>query len=148
MRSYFKVFVFAAVATTLGFTTASSTTDATKSKREDCNECLGQMGGGGPGHSFQWGGQGHFEGNHVVWQEGWCDTYHTACEGGGVIPDTGLVANLESAVEVNDVSAIRELLDRNPNELVYNEARSAVHLLNCREEVVAHYPVDLSVNRR
>lgn len=96
----------------------------------NCQECLGQMGGGGPGHSFQSGGEmyqtdGH--GHHLDWRAGYCDAEHTLCPG----------EDVEATVVESVEGAARFVSQR----LVFHAGRNVFQLLDCQGRgVIAQFP--------
>ena len=113
---------------------------ASLSTKDDCNVCLDGMGGGGPGHSFQSGGDGSFMGSHVNFTAGTCAGNHSSCNGDLPTDSLSLVA-MDGIVESGDVLLIAATMQQAPGKIRFNESRRALQLFGCDGIIVANIPV-------
>lgn len=116
--------------------------DSPVPRQDSCGECLDMMGGGGPGHSFQWGGQGTYMGSHVNWLAGWCAGSHGSC-----IPEepegASELNSLEPLVHAGDILVATSVVLNAQDRVLVNRSRRAIQLVDCAGQVVGHYPVGL-----
>lgn len=99
------------------------------------------MGGGGPGHSFQSGGEGSFMGPHTNWAPGTCAGAHSDCN--GTLPGDSLnLAAIDEIVHSGDVLLIAAAVEYSPAKIRFNEARKAIQLFGCDGVIVANIPLE------
>ena len=76
---------------------------------------------------------------HADCHEGTCSQWHPCPPSGGGQPD--LPAQIDAAVEARDVATLAKALADPSSTVRLNLDRQAVQVLDCRANVVAHFPV-------